>query len=112
MPRRQYWVYLLKCSDSAYYIGMTDNLELRFSQYQTGFDPKSYTASRRPVKLMWAQEFASHDEAFRCERQVKGWSRAKKEALVNNDWDEIHGIVKRERKLRRAIAKNKKNLAP
>jgi predicted GIY-YIG superfamily endonuclease len=59
--------------------------------------PKSYTFSRRPVKLIWMDEFSTKDEAFVFERQVKGWNRKKKEALIRGDWEAIHQIVKEER---------------
>jgi predicted GIY-YIG superfamily endonuclease len=55
---------------------------------------------RRPVELMWSQEFSSPQYAIEAERQIKGWSRAKKEALIHGDWDLIHDIVKHERKRR------------
>jgi len=108
MSRRIYWVYLLKCSDDSYYAGMTDNLDLRLAQHQAGLDPKSYTHSRRPVELVWSQEFSAHDDAFRCERQIKGWSRAKKEALIRGDWDGLHEVVKQERKKREAQKRKRK----
>jgi len=107
MSRQSFWVYLLKCADDSYYVGMTNNLELRIAQHQTGVDPKSYTHSRRPVELVWSQAFQSHDDAFRCERQIKGWSRAKKEALIRGDWYGIHEIVKQERKQRKAKSRSK-----
>jgi predicted GIY-YIG superfamily endonuclease len=80
---------------------MTENLEIRLAQHQTGFDPKSYTHARRPVELVWSQEFSTHDEAFQREHQLKGWSRAKKDTLIRGDWDGIHEIVKQEREKRK-----------
>ena len=94
-------VYILKCSDSSYYTGSTSNLERRMSQHQIGL-LKGYTSSRLPVELVWSAEFATEHEAFLCERQIKGWSRAKKEALMRGDFDAIHAIVKQERKEREA----------
>jgi predicted GIY-YIG superfamily endonuclease len=90
-------VYMLECADGSYYVGMTERLELRLAEHQSGFDPSSYTYRRRPVKLVWSQDFQSQQQAFFRERQVKGWSRAKRIALIHGDWDKIHGIVKRER---------------
>ena len=52
-----------------------------------------YTASRLPVLLVWTEEFPSRDEAFNCERQIKGWSRAKKQALIKGDWYELHRLA-------------------
>jgi predicted GIY-YIG superfamily endonuclease len=91
---------------------MTNDLNLRLAQHQEGLGYRSYTASRRPVELIWSQQFTSHDDAFTCERQVKGWSRAKKDALINSNWDEIHGIVTHERKTRRLKAKQLKSQSP
>ena len=93
-----YFIYILKCVDDSYYTGMTENLSERLTAHENGFDPKAYTYSRRPVILVWTQEFPTHDEAFSCERQIKGWNRMKKEALIRNDWDKIHQIVKDERR--------------
>lgn len=93
-----YYVYILKCSDGFYYTGSTSDLEKHIAEHQEGLIEDSYTHSRRPVELVWSAEFATHDEAFRCERQIKDWSRAKKEALIRGDWDGIHEIVKQDRK--------------
>lgn len=105
MTTRTYYVYILECSDGSYYVGSTTNLERRLAEHQTGLPEKSYTSSRLPVKLVWSAEFPSDNDAFLRERQIKGWSRAKKEALIRGDWDGIHEIVKRERKKRRAKSK-------
>jgi len=80
--------YMLRCSDGRYYVGHTDDLEARIGAHQSG-TLDEYTQSRRPVELVWSQEFASRDEAFAAERQIKGWTRAKKEALVRGDWDGV-----------------------
>jgi len=93
------FVYILKCADDSFYIGSTNNLALRLQEHEIGFF-KGYTESRRPVRLVWWTDLPTKDEAFRCERQIKGWSRAKKEALIRGDWDEIHLIVKQERERR------------
>ncbi len=101
-------VYMLICSDDSFYIGLTTDLSKRLIAHESGFDPKSYTSSRRPVKLVWAQEFPAHEEAFAFERQIKGWSRVKKIALIDDDWEKIHQIVREERK-RREKKKRKTN---
>jgi predicted GIY-YIG superfamily endonuclease len=93
------FVYILKCADGSYYTGSTTDLELRMVQHQTGYF-KGYTSSRLPVELVWQQDFATEHEAFVCERQIKGWTRAKKEALIHRDFEAIHEIVKQERKQR------------
>ena len=81
-----FYAYLLRCSDGSYYAGHSDDLDARLVAHQTGI-LRGYTYSRRPVELVWQQEFPSRDEAFRSERQIKGWSRAKKEALIRGDWE-------------------------
>lgn len=91
------FVYILKCADGSYYTGSTVDLELRMAQHQTG-SFKGYTSSRLPVELVWQQEFPTEHNAYVVERQIKGWTRAKKEALICGDFDAIHEIVKMERK--------------
>ncbi|MDB5801944.1 MAG: tRNA/rRNA methyltransferase SpoU [Rhodocyclales bacterium] len=86
-----FWVYILKCSDGTYYTGHTDNLEHRLGQHQGGVCG-GYTATRLPVTLVWSQEFASREDALAAERRVKGWSRAKKEAMMLGDWDEVNHL--------------------
>ena len=96
----KFFVYMLKCADESFYIGLTSDILNRLTEHEQGLSRKAYTYSRRPVELVWVGDFPTHDEAFTFERQIKGWSRAKKKALIDNDWDEIHQIVKNERKRR------------
>jgi len=91
----------LKCADGSYYTGSSTDLRRRLAEHQSGFF-KGYTSSRLPVQLVWSAEFPTEHDAFLCERQVKGWSRAKKEALIRGDFEEIRAIVKRERQEREA----------
>lgn len=81
------WVYMLRCADSSYYVGkyQGDDLAWRVSKHNTGHYPDAYTSTRRPVELVWAQWFSRYDDAAAFERRLKGWSRAKKEALIRND---------------------------
>ena len=95
------FVYILKCADGSYYTGSTTDLEMRVAQHRTGYF-KGYTSSRLPVELVWQQDFATEHEAFECELQIKGCTRAKKEALIRGDFAAIHTIVKTERKRREA----------
>ena len=95
-----YAIYILKCSDGTYYTGLTKNIDARIHEHQIGAHPESYTFGRRPVKLVWREVTESYQEAFQWEHQIKGWSRAKKEALIRGDIDGIHEIVKGERKRR------------
>ena len=76
---------MLCCSDGRYYVGHTDNLELRIGQHQSGFY-RGYTLHRRPVVLVWSEYFQTRYEALTIERKLKGWSKAKKVALVTGDW--------------------------
>ena len=101
-----YAIYILKCSDGTYYTGLTKNLEARVYEHQIGAHPESYTFGRRPVKIVWSEVTESYQEAFQWEHQIKGWSRAKKEALIRDDIDGIHEIVKVERKRREKIKKS------
>ena len=100
-----YAMYILKCSNGSYYTGLTKDLEARVREHQIGVHPDAYTFGRRPVELVWNEIVESYQEAFQWEQQIKGWSRAKKEALIRGDIEEIHDIVKAERRRRE---KNKK----
>jgi predicted GIY-YIG superfamily endonuclease len=88
-----FYVYILKCADGSYYTGHTDNIELRVAQHNRGEIP-GYTASRMPLTLVYVEDFPSRDEAFRAERQIKGWSRRKKEALMDRDWERLKALSK------------------
>ena len=83
-----FWVYILKCSDNSYYTGHTDNLDKRISEHNSG-DVFGYTHTRRPVTLAYSEEMSTRYEALSRERQIKGWSRRKKEALIENDWKSL-----------------------
>ena len=81
-------LYILGCSDGSYYVASTSNLEIRLAQHQAG-DGGRYTAQRLPVKLLYSCQFGSPYEAFLRERQVKGWSRQKKEALIRGEYEAL-----------------------
>ena len=93
------YVYILKCADASFYTGQTANLEHRLAEHRAGIY-EGYTSTRLPVELVWSQEVQTDNEAFLLERKLKGWSRAKKEALILGNFDGIHAIVKQERKRR------------
>lgn len=78
-------VYILKCSDNSYYTGVTSDLEKRLKQHEDGIFWNCYTFDKRPIQLMFSREFNDNMEAIAFEKRVKGWSRAKKEALINGD---------------------------
>ncbi|WP_068076680.1 GIY-YIG nuclease family protein [Novosphingobium lentum] len=88
-----FFAYLLRCSDGSYYAGHTDDLELRFAQHQCGA-LGGYTAKRRPVMLVWTDSFTTRDDAFAVERKLKGWSRAKKDALIADNWELISQLAR------------------
>jgi predicted GIY-YIG superfamily endonuclease len=92
---------MLRCADGSYYVGQTTDIERRLAEHQTGVY-EGYTSSRRPVELVWHEHIQTDDEAFKLERKLKGWSRAKKEALIKSDFAQLHGIVRDERKRREA----------
>ena len=86
-----FWTYILHCADRSYYTGHTDDLERRVAQHQSG-ELRGYTYERRPVELVWAEEFPTREEALSAEIRVKNWSRAKKEALIARDWDRLRHV--------------------
>jgi putative endonuclease len=103
---KSYVVYILECADGSYYTGSTADLNKRLWEHEQGVMPSSYTYGHRPVKLLWtSEETPRYSEALRWERQIKGWSRAKKQALIRSDFNAIHEIVKTERKTREEIKK-------
>ena len=84
----RYHVYILRCSDGSYYTGHTENLESRLAAHQSGHFG-GYTHTRLPVTLVFTQKFPTRVEALASERRIKGWSRAKKEALIAGDWEAL-----------------------
>lgn len=86
--------YLLRCADGSYYAGHADDLNRRLGQHQSG-ECGGYTAARLPVALLWSQEFVTREEALTAEQQIKGWSRAKKEALIAGDWGRVSVLAKK-----------------
>ena len=86
------WVYILKCSDGAFYTGCTTNLSQRLSEHNDGRFP-GYTSKRRPIHLVWQFELPDINQAIRLERQLKGWSRRKKEALIKGDIELLHELA-------------------
>jgi putative endonuclease len=82
----QYFVYILLCKDNPYYTGITNNLERRIQEHENGIDTSSYTCKRLPVKLVFHELFTDVNQAIAFEKQIKGWERSKKEAIINGDW--------------------------
>ena len=86
------YLYILKCSNGCYYTGSTVDLERRLAQHQAG-EGSNYTKKHLPVELVYFEEYARIDEAFFREKQVQGWSRAKKEALIVGELDQLHVLA-------------------
>lgn len=83
------FMYILECSDKSYYVGSTINLKNRINQHQSGLGAK-YTQKRLPIKLIYFEEFNRIDLAFKREKQIQGWSRKKKEALMKGEYEKLH----------------------
>jgi putative endonuclease len=89
------YLYILRCADGSFYVGTTrKHLEERVAEHNTGV-LGGYTATRRPVTLVFAEQFERIADAIAAERQVKGWSRSKKEALAGGDWATIQRLSER-----------------
>ena len=89
------FVYILRCADGSYSVGFTRRPpDERLAIHRSGA-VKGYTSSRLPVEMLWCAGFDRDAEAFAVERQIKGWSRAKKEALIAGDWDDIKRLARR-----------------
>jgi len=84
---KSYYTYILECSDNSFYTGITSNLEKRIQEHQEGKTFDGYTHSKRPVKLVWYVTCTDPNDAIRIEKQIKGWSRIKKQALIKEDWN-------------------------
>ena len=82
-------VYILKCADNFYYVGLTGDVKKRLEEHQSGYFEGSFTSKRLPVALVYTCEFKTYSEAFAKERQIKKWSRSKKEALIKGDFDKL-----------------------
>ncbi|MDD5025954.1 MAG: GIY-YIG nuclease family protein [Candidatus Peribacteraceae bacterium] len=88
----RYFVYMLRCMDGTYYVGITNDVEKRVEQHQDGWDPKAYTHRRRPVGLVYSAEFSEVTDAIAFEKQVKGWGREKKETLMRREYEKLPGL--------------------
>ena len=89
------YVYMLRCADDSYYVGSTrKTLDERVGEHTTGLYD-GYTSTRRPVELVWSADFPNAVDAIAFERRLKGWSRAKKEALIRGEWSRVSVLAKR-----------------
>jgi putative endonuclease len=83
---RVYYVYMLRCIDGTFYVGVTNDIERRFAQHCDGYSETCYTHTRRPLRLVYADEFSRPNDAIAFEKQLKGWSHKKKRAFAERDW--------------------------
>ncbi len=79
------WVYILLCADGTFYVGVTARLFERLREHTRGSKSTSYTAARLPVRLVWCKHFDTIVDAIAAEKCLKGWSHAKKQALIDGD---------------------------
>ena len=88
------WMYILECADGSCYVGSTKDLKLRLSQHGEGIGSK-YTSRRLPVKLVYGEEYDRVADAFYREKQIQGWSRRKREALINGTPELLPALAKK-----------------
>ena len=93
----QWFTYILQCSDGSYYVGHTEDLEARLILHNAGTGA-SYTGRRRSVLLVYSESFHIRREAIQREKQLKRWSRAKKQALINGAPERLHSLAQRRRR--------------
>jgi putative endonuclease len=101
-----YFVYILRCCDDSLYTGRSPDPERRLSEHNLGIG-SDYTSRRRPVELAWSTAFETERDAYVAERQIKGWTRAKKEALIAGDFDFLHELAKSSDRKRRDTKKRR-----
>ena len=88
-----YTVYILLCIDNSYYVGISSELDNRIVDHNSGRHPKAYTHSRRPVVLKFFEHFTDVNQAIYFEKKIKRWSRAKKKALIDGDFDRLQYLA-------------------
>ncbi|MER3499428.1 MAG: hypothetical protein C4308_12750 [Chitinophagaceae bacterium] len=101
-----YYVYILECPDHSYYVGVCNDIERRIAEHTEGVNKNSYTFSRRPVKLKLFELYTEISQAIAREKQLKGWSKKKKEALMHGDFEQLRGLSKSSGTLRQAQGDN------
>src|SRR6266498_1514487 len=94
MKTGYYYCYILLCSDGTFYTGMTNDLERRLAEHETGYNEDSYTFKRRPVELKWAEQYSRPRDAYATERKLKKWSVAKKKALIEERFDDLKNYAR------------------
>jgi putative endonuclease len=88
------YVYILECADDSFYIGVTNNVGRRFIEHSAGIHEEAYTFRRSPLKLVFCKQFDSPIKAIKYEKQLKGWTKAKKLALISGDFELLHDLAK------------------
>lgn len=94
MDMKTMYVYILECSDNSYYIGVSNDAEKRFHEHSSGISRTGYNYTRRPLKLVFSQIFSDPNSAIAFEKKIKGWSRAKKKALIEGNWEQLPELSK------------------
>ncbi len=94
-----YYVYIIQCFDGTFYTGVTNDIDKRINEHNDGYNPESYTFNRRPVVLKWYEKFTSPAEAISFEKQIKGWSRKKKIAIIEGNWNKLPLLSKNYKEL-------------
>jgi putative endonuclease len=89
---KTYYVYMIRCADGSFYVGITNDVEKRLGEHNFGLNETCYTYTRRPVELVHCSDFHEVEQAISWEKQLKGWSRAKKIALISRDWERIRRL--------------------
>ena len=92
------YVYIVECSDGSFYTGITNDLDRRIAEHNEGLNNKAYTNNRRPVKLVYFEDHSDPYYAISREKQIKGWSRKKKIAMIKGNWDKLVELAKRKKK--------------
>ena len=87
------YVYMVKCSDDLYYVGVTNDINRRILEHNEGTNTDAFTFKRRPVQLVYWQDFSDYNQAIDWETQLKKWSRKKKEALIAEDWERVKELA-------------------
>jgi putative endonuclease len=93
-----YYIYIVECKDWSYYIGITNDIEKRLLEHNTGQDESCYTFTRRPVELKYFETFTDVNQAIAREKQLKGWSRKKKQALIAQNFENLKELAKAKKK--------------
>ena len=96
MRDHNYHVYMLRCCDDSYYVGVTGDIECRLQQHRNGTFPTCYTFRRRPVELVYSSWFTDVWQTIAWEKRVKGWSRKKKEALIRGEYEKLPTLSKKD----------------